>query len=61
MSVAELHVLASVQSRRETQLQRLVSFYIVTGMLFMLLPGTFLGVLNLISISDRPSVGSEHS
>lgn len=38
---------------REAQLQRVVMAYIVTGIVFMLLPGTFLGVLNLVSISNR--------
>ena len=38
---------------REARLQRLLIAYIVTGLLFMLLPGTFLGVWNLISISSR--------
>ena len=41
---------------REVKLQRLVTVYIVTGLLFMLLPGTFLGVWNLISISGRQSL-----
>ncbi len=36
-------------------LQRVVKAYITTGLLFMLLPGTFLGVWNLISISDQHS------
>ncbi|MBZ5607193.1 MAG: hypothetical protein LAP38_02970 [Acidobacteriia bacterium] len=38
--------------RRETGLQRLVTAYILAGLLFMLLPGTFLGVWNLLSISS---------
>lgn len=38
---------------RELQLSRLLMFYISGGLLFMLLPGTFLGVWNLISISGR--------
>jgi hypothetical protein len=46
------------QSAREAQLQRLVSVYVVTGLLFMLLPGTFLGVWNLISISNRHALAS---
>jgi len=58
VSAPELPVLPSEQSRRETQLQRLVSIYILSGLLFMLLPGTFLGVLNLISISDRHSLAA---
>jgi hypothetical protein len=40
------------------QLQRLVSIYVVTGLLFMLLPGTLLGVWNLISISSQQSLSS---
>ncbi len=42
--------------RRERQLQRLVTAYIVAGLLFMLLPGTFLGVWNLLSISAQHTV-----
>ena len=41
----------------ESALQRLVTVYIVTGLLFMLLPGTFLGVWNLIFISSRHELG----
>src|SRR5258708_23035815 len=41
---------------RESRLQRLVAVYIVTGVLFMLLPGTFLGVWNLLSISAGHTV-----
>src|SRR4051794_27338116 len=37
--------------RRESALSRLVMAYISTGLAFMLLPGTFLGVWNLIHIS----------
>src|SRR5450755_4792936 len=40
----------------EVALQRLLTTYIVTGLLFLLLPGTFLGVWNLISISGRHSL-----
>lgn len=36
---------------RELSAQRLLMVYVITGLLFMLLPGTFLGVWNLISIS----------
>jgi uncharacterized protein involved in response to NO len=39
--------------QRELALSRLLIFYIVSGLLFMLLPGTFLGVWNLIAISGR--------
>ena len=36
----------------EESAQRLMMAYAITGLFFMLLPGTFLGVWNLISISD---------
>jgi uncharacterized protein involved in response to NO len=38
---------------RERIAQRLLMLYAVTGLFFMLLPGTFLGVWNLISISSQ--------
>jgi uncharacterized protein involved in response to NO len=40
----------------EIALQRMVTVYVVTGLLFLVLPGTFLGVWNLVSISGRHSV-----
>jgi len=40
-------------SRREVGLSRLLMAWISVGLGFMLLPGTFLGVWNLISISSR--------
>ena len=43
---------------REVQLSRLLVFFISGGLLFMLLPGTFLGVWNLISISGRRAAES---
>jgi len=43
---------------REIQLSRLLVFYISGGLLFMLLPGTFLGVWNLVSISSRRAAES---
>ena len=42
-----------IQRIREVSLSRLLMLYIATGLAFMLLPGTFLGVWNLISISSR--------
>ena len=42
----------------ERHSQRLVTAFIVSGMLFMLLPGTFLGVWNLIGISQQRTLGS---
>jgi uncharacterized protein involved in response to NO len=41
---------------REAKLQTLVTVYITTGLVFLLLPGTFLGVWNLLSISAHHSV-----
>jgi len=49
---------AVVLARRETALQRLVTAYVSTGLLFLILPGTFLGVWNLISISSREDLTS---
>ena len=42
----------------EARMQRAVMAYIITGIIFMLLPGTFLGVWNLISISNRRELES---
>jgi len=39
----------------EIALQRMVTIYVVTGLLFLVLPGTFLGVWNLVSISGLHS------
>ena len=43
----------SATARRELALSRLLILYIGTGLFFMLLPGTFLGVWNLFAISAR--------
>ena len=42
---------------REASLSRLLVAYISSGLLFMLLPGTFLGVWNLLQISESQSAG----
>jgi uncharacterized protein involved in response to NO len=39
-------------AHHEVSLQRLAAAYITAGLVFMLLPGTFLGVWNLLSISS---------
>jgi hypothetical protein len=44
--------------QREIALSRMVMTYIATGLAFMLLPGTFLGVWNLISISGKHAANS---
>ena len=43
---------------REKSLSVLLMTYIITGLIFMLLPGTFLGVWNLIKISSREAAES---
>jgi uncharacterized protein involved in response to NO len=40
------------------KMQRMLIAYILTGLIFLLLPGTFLGVWNLISISNRHALDS---
>ncbi len=46
----------AITAARELRLSRLLITYIATGLFFMLLPGTFLGVWNLLAISSRRSV-----
>lgn len=56
VSVQELHVKpvpAILLKAQEEKAQRLMMVYAITGLFFMLLPGTFLGVWNLISISGH--------
>jgi len=45
----------NISAAREITLSRLLTLYICTGLAFMLLPGTFLGVWNLITISTHHS------
>lgn len=47
-----------IARQREAALSRLLIANISSGLIFMLLPGTFLGVWNLIQISGRESVSS---
>jgi uncharacterized protein involved in response to NO len=47
-----------IVAARETQLSRLLMTYVVTGLVFMTLPGTFLGVWNLLAISSRRAADS---
>jgi uncharacterized protein involved in response to NO len=47
-----------ITAARESSLSRLLMIYISAGLVFMLLPGTFLGVWNLIAISSRRSADS---
>jgi len=43
---------------REKSLSRLLILYVTTGLAFMLLPGTFLGVWNLLAISSHRAASS---
>src|SRR5215472_4869901 len=43
---------------REKALSRLLMAFVTTGLFFMVFPGTFLGVWNLLQISGRESIGS---
>jgi hypothetical protein len=47
-----------VTAARETTRARLLLLYISTGLFLMLLPGTFLGVWNLLAISSRRAANS---
>jgi len=44
--------------KREEALSRLLMAFVTTGLLFMVFPGTFLGVWNLLQISGKESVAS---
>jgi hypothetical protein len=48
----------AITAARETGLSRLLMVYIATGLVFMLFPGTFLGVWNLLAISNHRAPGS---
>src|SRR5579875_200674 len=63
MTPATIAILPETNARpefiaREKALQRLLTAYIVAGLFFMLLPGTFLGFWNLLSISANHTVRS---
>src|SRR5215471_1813750 len=47
-----------ITAEREIQLSRLLVIYISTGLVFMLVPGTFLGVWNLLAISSHRAADS---
>ena len=51
-------VVMEVVRAREASYSRLLMAYVSSGLVFMLLPGTFLGVWNLLQISGRESVAS---
>ncbi|MBZ5683425.1 MAG: hypothetical protein LAP86_00190 [Acidobacteriia bacterium] len=45
--------IVNITAARERALSRMLMLYISTGVAFMLLPGTFLGVWNLLTISSH--------
>jgi len=47
-----------ITATRERSLSRMLMLYVSTGLIFMLLPGTFLGVWNLLAISSRRAADS---
>src|SRR5690242_12873372 len=54
----EASEIVNITSVRERALSRMLMLYISTGVLFMLLPGTFLGVWNLLTISSHRAANS---
>jgi uncharacterized protein involved in response to NO len=50
--------LFEITRAREQALSRLLMAFVTTGLMFMVFPGTFLGVWNLLQISGRESVAS---
>lgn len=47
-----------IAQERENALSQVLMAFVTSGLIFMLLPGTFLGVWNLLQISGSESVGS---
>src|SRR6185437_6448731 len=54
----EASEIVNITAARERALSRMLMLYISTGVLFMLLPGTFLGVWNLLTISSHRAADS---
>src|SRR5690348_2732902 len=48
----------AILARHDEGLRKLLMAYLATGLFFMLLPGTFLGMWNLIAISSRRAMES---
>ncbi|HET8924660.1 MAG TPA: hypothetical protein VFN26_16885 [Candidatus Acidoferrum sp.] len=53
--------LFEITRAREEALSRLLMAFVTSGLIFMVFPGTFLGVWNLLQISGRESVASVSS
>ena len=58
INVREINSAEASHIRAERQSQALVEAFLASGLLFMLLPGTFLGVWNLIGISQRQALNA---
>ena len=56
LKIAEAGATEQPQIRAERQSQKLIEAFVASGLFFMLLPGTFLGVWNLIGISRREAL-----
>ena len=54
----EASEIVNVTAAPERALSRMLMLYISTGVVFMLLPGTFLGVWNLLTISSHRAANS---
>ncbi len=54
----EAREIVNITAARERALSRMLMLYISTGVVFMLLPGTFLGVWNLLTISSHRAANS---
>ena len=54
----EASEIVNITAARERALSRMLMLYIGTGVVFMLLPGTFLGVWNLLTISSHRAANS---
>lgn len=54
----EASEIVNITAARERALSRMLMLYISTGVVFMLLPGTFLGVWNLLTISSHRAANS---
>jgi uncharacterized protein involved in response to NO len=54
----EASEIVNITAARERVLSRMLMLYISTGVVFMLLPGTFLGVWNLLIISSHRAANS---
>ena len=54
----EASEIVNITAARERALSRMLMLYIITGVVFMLLPGTFLGVWNLLTISSHRAANS---